>query len=112
MGKLLIRTATVGQAGAGNMADRSLEAHHRTMGNSIIGSRHITSTNTGPEPFNRPSHTHNSTIALRNPPDAHEQTGVFGRFLCSETTVSREWRPRQTSERFRLSWYADAFGVG
>ena len=64
MGKLLIRTATAGQAGAGNPADMSREEHHRTMGNEEIGSRQITSTNTGPEPFYRPTHTHNGEIPL------------------------------------------------
>jgi hypothetical protein len=39
------------------------EAHHLTMGNSIIGSRQITDANPGPATFNRPAQTHNSVIA-------------------------------------------------
>jgi hypothetical protein len=40
----------------------SAEAHHLAMGNSIIGSRQITDTNSGPATFSRPAHTHSSII--------------------------------------------------
>jgi hypothetical protein len=56
------QVSTAGQTGIGDPTDMSLEAHHLTMGNSIIGSRRITDTNPGPATLNRPAHTHNSII--------------------------------------------------
>jgi hypothetical protein len=58
------QVSTAGQTGIGDPTDMSLEAHHLTMGNSIIGSRQITDTNSGPATFNRPAQTHSSVITL------------------------------------------------
>lgn len=47
MDRLLIRTATAGQAGTGNPADRSATTHRpRRSGKRLSGSRRVTDTNT------------------------------------------------------------------
>jgi hypothetical protein len=63
----------------------SLETHHLTMGNSIMGSRRITDTNSGPVTFNRPAQTHSSIIAVPLPVVDMRRRPSPGRFREPET---------------------------